>query len=183
MAAFSVALVLAAAAGGGSATLRQFEATLAAQDSATRALEQWCARRHIAEPAVIRATKLAARSNDPSRRMRRRLGLADGETLALRHVRLSCGQTPLSVAWNWYVPARLSPAMNAALRDGDVPFGKVVAPLGFRRVSLPTITGRGENCPAGTISTHRARLVLPDGRALAYVVECYTAANLGGGED
>jgi len=89
----------------------------------------------------------------------------------------------LSVAWNWYVPARLSPAMNATLRDGDVPFGKVVAPLGFRRVSLPTITGRGENCPAGTISTHRARLVLPDGRALAYVVECYTAANLGGGED
>jgi len=129
---------------------------------------------------VIRATKLAAHSNDPSRRLRRRLGLADGEKVALRHVRLSCGQTPLSVAWNWYVPARLSPAMNAALRDGDVPFGKVVAPLGFRRVSLPTIAGRGQNCPAGTISTHLARLVLPDGRALAYVVECYTAANLDG---
>jgi hypothetical protein len=70
--------------------------------------------------------------------------------------------------------------MNAALRDGDIPFGKVAASLHFRREPLPTIAGRGENCPGGTISTHRARLVLPDGRALAFVIECYTAANLSG---
>lgn len=84
----------------------------------------------------------------------------------------------LSVAWNWYVPARLTPAMNETLRATDTPFGKVVAPLRFRREALSSVAGAAENCPAGTVSTHRARLMLPDGRPLAYLIECYTAANM-----
>lgn len=174
------ALALATAAP--SANLKAFEANLASHDSATEALEQWCSARRIADPPRIEARNLGAASNEPTRHMRRRLGIAPDEQIALRHVRLSCGGTALSVAWNWYVPARLTPQMRETLRTTDTPFGKVVAPLAFRRLPLATITGRAENCPSGTISTHRARLVLPDGGALAYLIECYTAANLQAGQ-
>lgn len=178
----SALLALALASGAPSADLKAFEAVLAGQDSATLALEQWCGMRHVAQPARIRARNLGAPGNAPEprpdRRLRRRLGLSPSEVTALRNVTLSCGSTVLSVAWNWYVPARLTPAMRETLSTTEMPFGKVVAPLNFRREALATIAGRAETCPAGTISTHRARLVLPDGKPLAYLIECYTAANL-----
>ncbi|MEJ2458933.1 MAG: hypothetical protein P8Y58_12650 [Novosphingobium sp.] len=159
-------------------TLEAFEAALRRHDSATLALEEWCATRGIADPARITARSISAASNDPPRSMRNRLQLSRGETFAMRNVRLACGQTVLSVAWNWYVPSRLTPEMNKALARSDTPFGKVVAPLRFRRQPLETMRGRAENCPEDTISTHRAMLILPDGRPLAYLIECYTAANL-----
>ncbi len=158
--------------------LDAFEATLARHDSATAALEDWCASRGIADPAVIQAHKLTTHAEPVPEQVRAALRTASGEEVSQRQVRLSCGTVVLSVAWNWYLPARLTPAMNAALKDSDTPFGKVVAPLRFRRETLETIAGAGKLCPAGTISTHRARLVLPDGRPLAYLIECYTAANL-----
>jgi len=158
--------------------LQAFEATLRRHDSATLALEEWCRTRGIADPATITAHTISAASDDPPRSVRSRLRLNHGETLAMRHVRLSCGPTVLSVAWNWYVPSRLTPAMNDALARSDTPFGKVIAPLQFRREPLETIRGQGENCPKGTISTHKALLVLPDDRPLAYLIECYTEANL-----
>jgi len=96
-----------------------------------------------------------------------------------RHVRLACHGTVLSEAFNWYIPARLTPEMNATLATTRTPFGTVAAPLAFTRTPLATIPGRARPCPAGTISSHRAVLHLPDGRALAYLIECYTAAILG----
>ncbi|MFM6832719.1 MAG: hypothetical protein ACKOVA_20640, partial [Novosphingobium sp.] len=93
-------------------------------------------------------------------------------------VRLTCGDTVLSVAHNWYVPARLTPEMNRTLETTDAPFGKVVAPLGFRRERLASRRGRMAECPEGTILSHRAVLRLLDGRAISLVVECYTRANL-----
>jgi hypothetical protein len=164
-------------------TLEAFEAVLRRHDSATLALEEWCALRGIADPAritarTVSATSNDATSNDGAAKMRDRLALGSDETFALRHVQLSCGGKVLSVAWNWFVPARLTMDMKDALRLSDAPFGKVVAPLRFRRQPLSTVAGPAENCPADTISTHRAMLVLPDGRPLAYLVECYTAANL-----
>jgi hypothetical protein len=70
--------------------------------------------------------------------------------------------------------------MNEALSSTDTPFGKVVAPLNFRRVPLTAESrrGRGKDCPAGTIRTNRARLELADGKPLALLIECYTNANL-----
>ena len=159
-------------------TLDEFEAVLQRYDSATRALEEWCARRGIADPAVIRAETIETPGSEQPEAIARQLQLGAGEVPAMRNVRLSCGQTVLSVAWNWYVPARLTPEMNAALRHTDTPFGKVVSPLRFRRQPLEIIRGQAENCPVETISTHRAMLVLPDGRPLAYLIECYTPANL-----
>ncbi len=168
-------MLLAAAA----PSLAQFEAALAREDSATLALGQWCAARHIAPDPTIRAVLLRdAPAASPPRDLRRRLALPPGTVPAYRHVRLACGGTVLSEAHNWYVPGRIAPAMNQALDTTDTPFGKAVAALHFRREPLATIAGRAPPCPTGTLSTHRARLLLPDGTPLAMVVECYTRANL-----
>ncbi len=177
--AFSSALILLAAAAREPATLADFEAKLSKNDSATKALGEWCEARHLADPAVIRA-QLKAKGRSPLSppTVRRMLTINRGQAFALRHVDLVCGTKVLSEAWNWYVPARLTPEMNTALAETDVPFGKVAAPLKFRRAPLKTVRGRIAPCPAKTISTHRALLVLPDGNTLAYVIECYTAANI-----
>ncbi|MBB4859925.1 chorismate-pyruvate lyase [Novosphingobium chloroacetimidivorans] len=174
----TVGVATALAANPSTVPLATFEAVLARHDSATRALEEWCGRRRIATPAIIRAQSLGTSTGRASAQVRKRLGVDARDAVAIRHVRLSCGDKALSIAWNWYVPARLTPEMRDALRTTDTPFGKVVAALAFRRVPLPTVPGRADTCPAGTISTHRARLLLPDGKPLAYVIECYTAANL-----
>lgn len=160
------------------ASLAEFEAALAAQDSATAALRQWCEMRHIAAPANIRATRVGGSRHNPPADLHRRLKLRRHETLAFRHVRLTCGDTVMSEAYNWYVPGRLTPAMNMALVTSDTPFGTVAAPLRFRRQRLRSERAR---CPQGTILTHRARLMLPDGKPLALLVECYTSANLTAG--
>lgn len=164
---------------GAPATLDQFEAKLAEHDSATRALSEWCEARGIANPAEITASdREQASSNDPPAKMRRLLGIDKGERFTMRHVHLNCGGKTLSIAWNWYVPGRLTPEMNAALANTNTPFGKVAAPLKFRREAIETVAGPADNCPANTVSTHLARLILPSGKPLAYLVECYTAANL-----
>jgi hypothetical protein len=106
------------------------------------------------------------------------LGSDAASTVGYRHVRLSCGPVVLSEAHNWYLPSRLTPAMNTALATSDTPFGKVAAPLHFTRLALDARRGRAPSCPANTVLSHRALLRLPDGRPLALVVECYTAANL-----
>ena len=103
------------------------------------------------------------------------------EPIAYRHVRLMCGEATLSDAKNWYVPVRLTAAMNRTLETTDTPFGKVVAPLGFRRERLTAQRGRSPDCPVGTVLSHRAVLRMADGRAISLVAECYTRANLGKG--
>lgn len=156
--------------------LGEFEATLAAQDSATVALTQWCEKNHLAVPARITSAPVPGMAKLPAKSS----PFAQGTALGYRHVRLSCGSKVLSEAHNWYDPARLTPAMNEALSSTNTPFGKVVAPLQFRRIPLlqHSQRGRGAGCPAGTILTNRARLELPNGQPLALVIECYTTANM-----
>lgn len=170
-------LALAALSGCAALRLAEFERVLAAQDSATAALGEWCRSRRIADPPTIRAEQAPAAPH-PTAEIRRLLGVSDGEPLAYRHVRLACGRTVLSEADNWYVPARLGAEMNRALATTQTPFGKVAAPLGFRRERLSEQRGRAPSCPAGTVLSHRALLRLPDGRPLSLVTECYTRANL-----
>jgi len=178
-----LALALAATAPARAPDLKDFEAALAANDSATAALRDWCAARGIADPAVITAERLKDRTTPPPARLQRLLRLTkldnDRKAIGYRHVRLSCGGTVLSEAHNWYVRSRLTEAMNRQLDETNTPFGKAVAALNFRREPLLTQAGCAGTCPAGTISTHRALLRLPDGRPLALVIEYYTPANLG----
>jgi hypothetical protein len=137
--------------------------------------------RGIAAPATIRALADRTANEAPSPATRAALGVSTEEPVAFRHVQLLCGTTVLSDAKNWYVPARLTPAMNAALLTTDTPFGKVVRPLGFRRERLASRRGRAAECPAGTVLSHKAVLRLADGRGISLVAECYTGANLAGG--
>lgn len=176
--------VLAVTANVPSPSLKDFEAALAANDSATAALRDWCAARGIADPAIITAERLNDRPlPHPPEDLRHLLGLDSHgiarEDIGYRHVRLRCGRTVLSEAHNWFVRPRLTEAMNRQLDETDMPFGKVAAPLGFKREPLLTRAGCAGTCPAGTISTHRALLRLSDGRPLALVIEFYTPANLG----
>jgi hypothetical protein len=83
----------------------------------------------------------------------------------------------LSDARNWYVPARLTPAMNGLLGTTQTPFGKVVAPLGLHRQPLPPGMASPARCPAGTIHHVTAVLRRNDGQPISLVSECYTRAN------
>ncbi|WP_424360694.1 hypothetical protein [Methylocystis parvus] len=116
------------------ALIQTLNASLLASRSATATLEKWCAdHRMSADPKVV-ARRAAGVDKAPSAETKERLGVAPGETVAYRHVELSCGGRVLSEADNWYVPGRLTPDMNRALETTETPFGKVVAPLHpFRR--------------------------------------------------
>lgn len=158
-------------------TLDQFEARLAASPSATAVLETWC-REHFDPAATVRASVISTSSSSPTARIRRELSISDADRLGYRRVSLQCSGRELSLAYNWYVPERLTPEMNRALATTDQPFGRVAAPLGYTRERLRGERGTADYCPPGTILTHRALLRLPDGRPLALVVECYTGAIL-----
>jgi hypothetical protein len=143
--------------------------------SATLTLQSWCARDHLATPAVVRALR------DPVDRpadavVRHLLGAAPGERIAYRRVKLVCGDHVLSVADNWYLPARLTPAMNRALETSDTPFGLVVRPMGYRRetLSVASVSHGGEVGPEGGEAI-RIEAVLRDrnGAAFSLVREHY----------
>jgi len=160
------------------ATLAAFEANLAGHASATEALQQWCEALRIAPGAQIRAEFVSGADAAQPADLRAVLGVGPEEPVGYRHVQLVCGDKVLSDAQNWFVPARLTPEMNRQLTATKVPFGRITASLNFTREPLRPARRGDPGCPAEAISTHRARLVLPDGRPLAYVVECYTSANM-----
>ncbi len=165
--------------------LAPFENVLAATPSATRALSQWCKTNNIADPAIITATQIhdsATLSPQPSD-LGKLLQRKHGDVTIYRHVALKCGSITLSIAHNWYNPALLTPAMNAALTNTNTPFGTVIAPLHFTRENLQSHQGASPPCPADTILSHRALLRLPDNRPLALLIECYSAANLANPKD
>ncbi|MFM5917069.1 MAG: chorismate--pyruvate lyase family protein [Novosphingobium sp.] len=160
-------------------TLAAFEANLAGHASATEALQRWCDARAIAPGATIRVRFVRGADAAAPADMRSVLDAGPDEPIGYRHVQLMCGDTVLSDAHNWFVPARLTPEMNRELAETEVPFGRIAASLQFTREPLSAARQGDPTCPAGVISTHRARLMLPDGRPLAYVQECYSAANIG----
>ena len=173
-------LVTSCAATPQSPVLDRFEATLARHASATAALEEWCVATGIAGSPDVRALPAAGPVLPASAETRAALRVGPDEPLGYRHVRLVCGDTLLSVAHNWYVPGRLTPAMNAALEGSDAPFGKVVAPLRYTREEQPAHRGGGQACPAATVLTKGAVLRLPDGTPIGLVIECYAAGILAG---
>lgn len=157
--------------------LDDFETRLASSPSATAVLQAWC-REHFDPDATVRAMVISTSSGSPTSSVRNELGIGADDRLGYRRVSLHCSGRELSLAYNWYVPARLTPAMNALLAETDQPFGRVAAPLNYARERLKGQRGTADYCPSGTILTHRALLRLPDGRPLAMVVECYTGAIL-----
>jgi hypothetical protein len=99
-------------------------------------------------------------------------------------VALACGAHVLSNADNWYRPGRLTAAMNAELEASDHPFGLVVKPLGFHRVTLSAevLASPNERVIPADVIRHRALLETPDGEPFSLVVETYTSEVLDGAE-
>ncbi len=123
------------------ALLQTLNADLLSHDSATLTLERWCADHRLAGdsstgPARIVARRLRDAPKPVPDDLRARLEVGATEPLGYRHVQLVCGARVLSEADNWYVPSRLTAAMNLALDTTDEPFGRVVRPLDFRRRTL-----------------------------------------------
>jgi hypothetical protein len=176
MAGFSLAALLLGASAL-PATLEEFEAALAATPSASSALQTWC-RARFSPDANLRATKVITSSDEPTGRIRDALQMGRNDQIGYRRVSLRCAGREMSLAYNWYVPSRLTPAMNDDLAYTDRPFGMVAAPLRFTREPIARPWSGPEICPADTALVHRALLRLPNGKPLAMVVECYTRENL-----
>jgi chorismate-pyruvate lyase len=123
------------------ALLQTLNGELLASTSATRTLETWCGEHHMAAPASIVADRVAGATKPPTPEQLQRLGVRDASEVRYRHVELRCGAHVLSEADNWYVPGKLTAAMNALLDTTDTPFGKVVRPLEpYRRTIEATMS-------------------------------------------
>src|SRR5271163_60318 len=163
------------------ALIESLNADLLAHDSATLTLERWCADHRLADPPLIVAQRVHDVDKAATAEVRAALDVKPDEPLGYRRVRLKCGDRVLSEADNWYVPARLTPAMNHVLETTDTPFGKAVAALHFRRHTLSAdllwrplpkgwemgaATAEGGKTPLAApehVLEHRAVLSTPDG--------------------
>ena len=178
------------------AELQTLNAELLSHPSATLTLERWCGAHHLAAQPKILAHRVQGEDKPLPPDGRMLLGIGPDEPVRYRRVQLACGDTVLSDADNWYVPSRLTAAMNHALDTTDVPFGKVVQPLHFRRqtlsadllwsplpqgwdsgAALPPASGQPLAIPSHVLQ-HRALLYTQDNRPFSLVVESYTASVL-----
>ena len=175
------------------ALLQSLNAELLSNDSATLTLDAWCSGHHLAPTGTkIVAERVKDADKPATPEIRAALQVDPNEPVRYRRVRLRCGAHILSEADNWYVPARLTPAMNSALDTTDIAFGRAIQPLHFRRQTLsakllwsplpeawdnggapiPATPGDTLAIPDALIE-HRALLRTPDGVPLNEVVETY----------
>jgi hypothetical protein len=118
------------------ALIEQLNGELLASHSATATLDAWCADHHIADAAHIVALRDRDAEKPLSNSQREILSVSAGEPVRYRRVHLACGTHVLSEAENWYVPARLSAAINQSLDATDTPFGIAVKDLQPTRQTL-----------------------------------------------
>jgi chorismate-pyruvate lyase len=174
------------------ALVETLNANLLASDSATQTLEDWCVAHHMAKDATLHAHLLHGVQMPLLAAERVRLDIGADEPVIYRRVELACGNHVLSRADNWYVPSRLTPAMDNALTSTDTPFGRVIHDLHPRRQTfavtvlwhpLPEGWEMGAtpaNHPSARLATppilfeHRAVIYAGDGKPISEVDENYT---------
>lgn len=167
--------------------LQALEHRLLVESSATLVLDDWCAGHHLAPPgSKIVAQRILGPSKMIPAALRKHLRVPARTALRYRRVRLACGDRVLSEADNWYVAARLTPAMNRTLDATDQPFGRIVKPLGFRRRTLsammlwrpmtakPSPDAKRLVMPDHVIE-NRAVLIGAAGAPFSVVIERYTS--------
>ncbi|WP_375397175.1 hypothetical protein [uncultured Sphingomonas sp.] len=166
--------------------IRSLELRLRAEPSATLVLETWCVLHGLAPAGThIVADRLTGFDKPATAEVRALLRVDRDAAVRYRRVRLRCGTLVLSQADNWYVPGRLTAAMNAVLDNTDTPFGRVVAPLRFGRRTIaslilwsPSLDAPARTTPliipAALLET-RALLSMPDGTPISLVVETYSS--------
>jgi hypothetical protein len=118
------------------ALIQTLNGEILASPSATLTLERWCRRHALAEPAQLVARQIEATTAEAGAAVRQHLQVSAAEPLRSRRVELRCGEHLLAIADNWYVPSRLTPAMNRILETTQLPFGKVVQSLSPQRQTL-----------------------------------------------
>lgn len=173
-----------------STLLHALNAELLSHASATLTLERWCE----AQGFTARARIAAVRSSECDKSLPpdgdRHLALGPHEAVRYRHVRLVLDGHVLAEADNWYVPSRLSAAMNRQLDSSDMPFGKVIQSLGFQRQTLqahvlwpqPRDASQASEAPGiddaqalpEHVLRHRAVLYDRDMRPISFLTESYT---------
>ena len=151
------------------ARLARLQSDILASSSATQLLTTRCGELNLATPAVVRAqTVPVAQGADAD--VRALLKVDAAEPMRHRHVRLTCGGHVLSDADNWYVPSRLTPAMNSTLDGSDTPFGTVVRPLNFHRDTVAVVAQSGQ-----TVLQVKAVLLTPLQSPISLVIENYSS--------
>jgi chorismate-pyruvate lyase len=176
--------------------LQTLNADLLGHDSATLTLQRWCDTHRLASPARVVVERVREAYRAPSEEQRQQLRVTATQEVRYRRVKLLCGTVVLAEADNWYVPARLTPAINRQLDGTDTPFGVAIQSLHFQRHTLsaevlwqplpegwemrpPAASGTAaEVCIPPQLLRHRALLLLPDGTPISEVVETYTGAVL-----
>jgi len=154
--------------------LAAFETELEANPSATAVLQHWCDA-HAAPGTRIVARQVQLAPAPPPDEARQALMLVPGEAVRYRRVQLMCADSVLSNADNWYLPGKLTDAMNDTLDHSQTPFGAAVAALHFSRRNLETkyLTSKQD------VLRHSAVLLTDQGVPFSFVVETYTRAVLG----
>ncbi|MGU3537818.1 hypothetical protein [Methylobacterium sp. A54F] len=168
---------------GPAAMIETLRARILAGHSATAVLEAWCAEQGLADDPRLVARRLPGPDKPLSAAQRVRLAIGADEPVRYRRVRLLCGPHVLSEADNWYVPARLTREMNAALEETDAPFGRVVRPLAPTRRNLDLrmlwrATPGAWPAPGEPLFAVDAVLTTADGLPFCEVSETYTGAAL-----
>ncbi|MCJ2069544.1 hypothetical protein MKK75_12205 [Methylobacterium sp. J-030] len=160
------------------ALVAALRARILAADSATLALEGWCAEHRLAADPHLVAERLPGPDKPLTPAQRARLAIGSEEPVRYRRVRLVCGDHVMSEADNWYVPARLTPEMNAALDGTRTPFGRVVRPLAPVRRTVEVRAGTSGAAPADRLFEVDAVLWTGAGQPFCEVVETYLGTAL-----
>lgn len=157
------------------ALAQALNASILASNSATLALEKWCAEHAMADPPRIVAKLQRGNEQAASEEQRARLGVDANTAVKHRRVQLYCGAHLMSEADNWYVPSRLSADMNRLLEETDTPFGKVVQPLApYRRTfAARSLWPQGASDIPAALFEHRAVLYTSANLPIAEVRETY----------
>ncbi|QRM32258.1 hypothetical protein [Microvirga sp. VF16] len=163
---------------------------LIASASATDTLLAWCEEHGLSHgPITVDVRQRFAPAIVPDEVMAA-LGPTAPEAVHYRQVRLMRGSLALAAAENWFVPQRLTAAMNETLNQTSIPFGTVIAPLHpVRRTQvanawplvaepveeLPWFSGSADEPRPEIILEHKAMILTDSGTSLALVNELFFA--------
>jgi hypothetical protein len=175
------------------ALIETLNASLLASNSATKTLEDWCAAHHMASDATLHAHLKRDVQKPLPAAERQRLQIGPDEPVIYRRVELACGDHILSRADNWYVPSRLTPAIDKALVTSDIPFGTAIKglhprrqtfaafvlwhplPEGWEMAPAPADHPDAELAIPPVIFEHRVVVISGDGRPISDVDESYSS--------
>jgi hypothetical protein len=156
--------------------------------TATETLLAWCEEHGLSQGPITAEVRQRFSPTVVPDNVLTTLEPAPGTTIHYRQVQLMRGTLHLATAENWFVPQRLTAAMNDRLQTKHVPFGTVIAPLNpFRRtlavrsapftsgspITPARLEGSSRDPHPEIILEHTAVILGSSGAALAFVREWF----------